>query len=133
MTQSNWTTYWHPVRAAVTAELPNDHWLVARIAEQTALRDAERDERARARIDNGELDFYELRHRAITFMAEPRPARAGPGPPDIAFQVGHGDGGRLIEEVYIHRSPARARERIRDAMRRRAAEGDGTEPQEGSG
>jgi integrase len=116
MTQPNWTTYWHPLRAAFTAELPDEHWLVQRIAEQTELREAEPDPKQRARIDNGQLDFYELRHRAITYMATPRPHGLGLASPDIAHQVGHRDGGLLIERVYIHRNPELTRQRLRAAM-----------------
>jgi integrase len=116
MSQSNWTTYWHPLRAAFTSELGEDHWLVRRIAEQTALRDAEPNPTRRARISNGQLDLYELRHRAITYMATPRPHGLGLASPDVAHQVGHRDGGLLVERVYIHRNPELTRARLRAAM-----------------
>ena len=115
-TQPNWTTYWHPLRDAFTVSLPDDHWLVERIADQTLKRDAEPDPGLRRRIDDGKLDFYELRHRGITYMATPRPHGLGLASPDIAYQVGHRDGGRLIEAVYIHRSKEHARARLRSAM-----------------
>jgi hypothetical protein len=69
-------------------------------------------------MTDGKLDFYELRHRACTFMATPRPDGLGLASPDIAYQIGHTDGGRLVEKLYIHRSPELARARIRAAMGR---------------
>jgi integrase len=116
MSQSNWTTYWHPVRAAFAAQLPDGHWLVERINEQALLRDAEPDPRKKLRIDDGKLDFYELRHRAITFMATPKPDGLGLDPADIARQVGHRDGGHLVRTVYVHIDAKLALARIRDAM-----------------
>ena len=116
MSQSNWTTYWHPLRDAFAADLPAEHWLARRIAKQSALRDAQHNPNLRARIGDGKLDFYELRHRAITYMGTPGPDGLGLAAPDIAHQVGHSDGGLLIERVYTHRSPEQARDRIRAAM-----------------
>lgn len=113
---SLWTTYWHPVRDAFTARLPREHWLVQRIADCAAAKLAEPDPRKRARMPDGKLDFYELRHRAITYMGTPRPHGLGLASPDIALQVGHRDGGRLIEAVYMHRNAELARDRIRAAM-----------------
>ncbi|MGZ4287999.1 MAG: site-specific integrase [Solirubrobacteraceae bacterium] len=116
MTQSNWTTYWHPLREAFTATLPADHWLRQRIADQGRLRAAEPDPLLRRRIDDGKLDFYELRHRAATFMATPAPDGLGLSAPDIAHQMGHQDGGALVERVYIHRNSELTRARLRRAM-----------------
>jgi len=116
MSPSNWTTYWHPLRDAFTAGLPSTHWLPRRIAECAEARATEPDPVRRARMDDGRLDFYELRHRAITYMATPKPDGLGMAPPDIAYQVGHSDGGILIERVYIHRASEGHRARIRRAM-----------------
>jgi integrase len=116
MSQSNWTTYWHPLRETFTATLPASHWLVQRIADQATLRAAEPDRTRRSRIPDGRLAFYELRHRGCTFMATPRPHGLGLAAPDIAYQVGHRDGGALVERLYIHRKPEHARDRIRAAM-----------------
>jgi integrase len=116
MTQPNWTTYWHPVREAFTAQLPDDHWLRRRIADCTEARLAEPDPDKRRRMPHGKLDFYEMRHRACTFMATPKPHGLSLAAADIAYQIGHRDGGRLVEELYIHRNPELARARIRTAM-----------------
>lgn len=116
MTQSNWTTYWHPVRDAFTMLLSDDHWLVRRIARCVEARAAEPDATKHRRMSDGKLDFYELRHRAITYMVTPKPDGLGMDSSDVAYQVGHSDGGRLIEEVYVHRNPELARARMRRAM-----------------
>lgn len=116
MTQSNWTTYWHPVRDAFTAQLPQDHWLVRRIVRCTEEIAREPDPAKRRRMDDGKFDFYELRHRAITRMVTPSPHGLGMAAPDVAYQVGHRDGGRLIERVYAHRNPDLARARLKKAM-----------------
>lgn len=116
MTQSLWTTYWHPLRDAFTALLDDDHWLVRRIADCAAAKGAETDPTKRARMPDGKLDFYELRHRACTYMATPKPHGLGLSAPDIAHQVGHRDGGALVERIYIHRNAELARLRIAEAM-----------------
>lgn len=53
------------------------------------------------------LDFYELRHAAATFLLE-----RGMTPSDVALQLGHTDGGRLVQTLYGHPSEAAARERL---------------------
>jgi hypothetical protein len=116
MTQPLWTTYWHPLRAAFTARLPDSHWLVQRIAEGAAAKAAEPDDEKRKRMPDGKLDFYELRHRACTFMAEPPPHGLGLSSADIALQIGHTDGGALVERLYIHRNADLARARILASM-----------------
>lgn len=116
MTQSNWTTYWHPIRETFTALLPREHWLVRRVARATEAIAAEPDPAKRRRLSNGKLDLYELRHRAITDMVTPKPDGLGMASPDAAYQVGHRDGGLLIEKVYTHRSVELTRRRIRRAM-----------------
>lgn len=63
-------------------------------------------------------------------MATPKPHGLGLALPDIAFQVGHKDGGRLIERVYIHRNPELHVVRLRAGMGYGAAEAatDNDEP-----
>jgi integrase len=52
-------------------------------------------------------DFYELRHCAATMLLE-----RGMTPWDVAVQLGHQDGGRLVTSLYGHPSEAAARERL---------------------
>lgn len=54
-----------------------------------------------------DLDFYELRHACATLLLE-----RGLSPADVAVQLGHTDGGRLVMILYGHPSEDRARERI---------------------
>ncbi len=53
------------------------------------------------------LDFYELRHCAATMLIE-----RGMTPWDVAIQLGHQDGGRLVTSLYGHPSEVAARERL---------------------
>jgi integrase len=53
------------------------------------------------------LDFYELRHAAATMLLE-----RGVSPWDVAIQLGHTDGGRLVQELYGHPSHTGARARL---------------------
>ena len=53
------------------------------------------------------LDFYELRHCAATMLLE-----RGMTPWDVAIQLGHQDGGRLVTSLYGHPSERAARERL---------------------
>ncbi|MFL5953629.1 MAG: tyrosine-type recombinase/integrase [Gaiellaceae bacterium] len=94
--QSSWAYYWHPVRAAFTASLPPSHWLPRRIA----------------RNPDDQLDFYELRHRAATWLCEPPPRGLGLSDFDTSIQLGHTDGGVLVSELYSHREEDGALERI---------------------
>jgi hypothetical protein len=73
MSQTNWTTYWHPVREAFTAQLPESHWLRRRIARCAQAKANEPDPKKRRRMSDGKLDFYELKHRAITDIVTPAP------------------------------------------------------------
>lgn len=57
------------------------------------------------------MHYYELRHFTATHLLE-----LGLSPSDVAVQLGHTDGGVLVQTVYGHPSDARARERIREAM-----------------
>lgn len=52
-------------------------------------------------------DFYELRHCAATTLLE-----RGMTPSDVAVQLGHTDGGRLIQTLYGHPSEVAARQRL---------------------
>jgi integrase len=52
------------------------------------------------------FDFYELRHACATMMLE-----RGATPSDVAQQLGHSDGGRLVMSTYGHPSEAGARAR----------------------
>lgn len=55
-----------------------------------------------------EMDFYELRHFCGSYLAD-----MGVSAQDIAFQLGHQDGGKLAMDLYIHTYEDNARERIR--------------------
>lgn len=57
------------------------------------------------------MQYYELRHWAATNLLE-----LGLQPSDVAVQLGHTDGGVLVQTVYGHPSEDRARDRIRDAV-----------------
>lgn len=54
------------------------------------------------------FDFHELRHFCGSWMAD-----NGLTAQDIAFQLGHQDGGQLAQELYIHVYEDQALERIR--------------------
>ncbi len=53
------------------------------------------------------LNFHELRHAAATFLLE-----RGMSASDVAVQLGHTDGGRLVQTLYGHPSQVAARERL---------------------
>lgn len=53
------------------------------------------------------MAWHELRHFAATWYLE-----LGLTPADVALQLGHRDGGKLVLEVYAHPSERRARDRI---------------------
>lgn len=57
------------------------------------------------------MQYYELRHWAATNLLE-----LGLQPSDVAVQLGHTDGGVLVQTVYGHPSEDRARDRIRNAV-----------------
>lgn len=118
MTQPNWTYYWHRIRDTFAALLPDDHWLVLRIADRAEQRAAEPDPKLRRRIPHGKLDFYELRHSSATWLATPPPDGLGLAPADIAVLLGHRDQGKLAEEIYVHRNAELARARVREALKR---------------
>ena len=56
------------------------------------------------------IDVYELRHACATMLIE-RGLNAG----DVAFQLGHQDGGRLVQTLYGHPAEESMRDRIRMA------------------
>jgi integrase len=58
-----------------------------------------------------DADLYELRHACATWLLE-----RGPTPADVAVQLGHTDGGRLVQVLYGHPSEDAARERLKLAM-----------------
>jgi integrase len=58
-----------------------------------------------------DLDLYELRHACATLLLE-----RGLAPADVAVQLGHTDGGRLVQTLYGHPDEDRARDRLRMAF-----------------
>lgn len=56
------------------------------------------------------MDFYELRHFCATHLLE-----LGVSHADVAVQLGHTDGGRLVMETYGHPTELGARERLKRA------------------
>lgn len=58
-----------------------------------------------------DLDLYELRHACATPLLE-----RGLAPADVAVQLGHTDGGRLVMTLYGHPDERRARDRLRMAF-----------------
>jgi integrase len=91
ITQSALTGYWRPVRAAFEATL---------------------DPRRRQEFEQagkGSLDFYAItRHFCATFLVE-----QGVESWVVAKQLGHEDGGRLVEKTYGHPNDRIAREKLR--------------------
>jgi integrase len=63
--------------------------------------------RLRLLADRPGFDFYELRHCAATMLLE-----RGATPWDVAVQLGHTDGGKLVMNTYGHPSEAGARSRL---------------------
>lgn len=57
------------------------------------------------------LDLYGLRHACATLLLE-----RGVTPADVAVQLGHSDGGRLVQVLYGHPSEDRARDRLKLAF-----------------
>jgi len=55
-----------------------------------------------------DMDFYELRHFAATWLLE-----QGASDADVAIQLGHTDGGALVRSTYGHPSEDAARARLR--------------------
>jgi integrase len=57
------------------------------------------------------MHYYELRHFTATHLLE-----LGLQPSDVAVQLGHSDGGHLVQTVYGHPSHEAARQRIRGVL-----------------
>lgn len=70
----------------------------------------------RHKADRGTMAFYELRHYCATKLLD-----AGLSDGDVAVQLGHTDGGKLVRQVYGHPTDNQARQRIREAMEREEA------------
>ncbi|MGH2903310.1 MAG: hypothetical protein ACRDK7_06975 [Solirubrobacteraceae bacterium] len=63
------------------------------------------------------LEFYELKHRALQWMVDPvEDGGLGLDPATAALMAGHDDGGWLIANVYTKLADRRARERAKRAM-----------------
>jgi integrase len=60
----------------------------------------------------GTLELYSLRHTAATILLE-----RGASPEDVAHQLGHTDGGKLVRELYGHPDEGNIRERLKAAFR----------------
>lgn len=87
------SSYWKPVRTAFEASLPPE-----RLAEFE-------------RVDKS-LDFYSVtRHYCATYLIE-----QGVESWIVARQLGHEDGGRLVEQLYGHPRDQVARERLKRAF-----------------
>jgi integrase len=67
----------------------------------------------RCRFGNPSMDFYELRHFCGAWMFNDLELPAQ----DVAHQLGHTDGGALVQRLYGHPSERLARERINRATR----------------
>jgi integrase len=86
---------WDPVRRAFAAGLGSRHHLRERLAQDP----------------DDQLDFYELRHFGASYMLNELELE----PWIIAQQLRHGDGGRLVLQLYGHPDRVKAIERIRRA------------------
>jgi len=99
-TKTSWIYYWHKLRAAFEARLPERRRL----------------ELAAAR-GGGSMHFYELRHAAATILIERGVSRE-----DVAVQLhGHSNPG-VVNEVYGHPSLEDAWQRIEQAERGKVRE-----------
>ena len=70
--------------------------------------------RSAARFGNPSLDLYELRHFCASYMLNDLDLHAE----DVAAQLGHTDGGVLVQRLYGHPSTELARKRAHEAHRR---------------
>ncbi len=96
MYQTLWDSYWGPIRAAAAAADRQ------RTGSKTSVFD--------------DFDFYELRHKAITWMLTPPPHGPGMDYRDVALVVGHKDGGRTIARHYLRLDELQAAERMAAAF-----------------
>jgi integrase len=62
-----------------------------------------------------DLEFYELKHRAITWMCTPAPDGLGIDPGDVAEIIGHRDGGETIRRFYLQLDQRKAVARFHSA------------------
>jgi integrase len=65
------------------------------------------------------LDLYELRHACATLLME-----RGLAPHVVANQLGHTDGGALVQRLYGHPSERGMREQVRLAFAEWGADGE---------
>jgi integrase len=68
----------------------------------------------RCAFGNPSLDLYELRHFCASYMLNDLDLH----PEDVAAQLGHTDGGVLVQRLYGHPSTELARKRAHEAHRR---------------
>lgn len=95
LSKTNLTFWWNKIRGSFEDKLD-------------PRRSAElRDSRPRG----GDIQLYELRHTAATILLE-----RGVTPEDVAWQLGHTDGGTLVRTLYGHPTDAGRMQRIRDAF-----------------
>jgi len=66
----------------------------------------------RCRFGRPSMDFYELRHFCAAWLFNDLELPAQ----DVAHQLGHTDGGALVQRLYGHPSERLARERIKRAV-----------------
>lgn len=66
----------------------------------------------RCRFGRPSMDFYELRHFCAAWLFNDLELPAQ----DVAHQLGHTDGGALVQRLYGHPSERLARERIKSAV-----------------
>jgi integrase len=66
----------------------------------------------RCRFGNPSMDLYELRHFCASWLLND----LGLPPQDVAHQLGHTDGGALVQRLYGHPSEQLARDRIKRAV-----------------
>jgi integrase len=72
----------------------------------------------RVKVEFFDLEFYELKHRAITKMCAPPPEGMGMEDEDVAVIVGHNDGGETIRKHYKKLDQKRAIARFHTARAR---------------
>jgi integrase len=65
----------------------------------------------RAMFGRPGMDFYELRHFCATHLLQ-----LGASDADVAHQLGHSDGGKLVRETYGHPADRYALDRLRSAF-----------------
>lgn len=114
------TIFWTPdFRARYYDRTHNYYWLPVRAAFWGKLPDSRRTEMDRelGKIPRG-FDFYELRHFCATYLYE----TLGLPPWQVAKQLGHSDGGKLVMEVYGHPSEKNAIDTIKERFREQQRE-----------